>query len=65
MFIILGKLELLYEKIENGAVFQVLGFNGKILNSVNSGVSTFPMTHHSLILPLFFPSLLLLSAGLY
>ncbi|XP_003389315.1 PREDICTED: DNA damage-binding protein 1-like [Amphimedon queenslandica] len=33
-----GKLELLHEKLENGAVFQVLGFNGKILNSVNSGV---------------------------
>ena len=38
-FLILGKLELLHEKLESGAVFQVLGFNGKILNSVNSAVS--------------------------
>lgn len=34
----LGKLELICQKKEAGAVYQVKPFNGKILNSVNSSV---------------------------
>ena len=34
----LGKLELISQKKEAGAVYQVKPFNGKILNSVNSSV---------------------------
>ena len=34
----LGKLELISQKKEPGAVYQVKPFNGKILNSVNSSV---------------------------
>jgi DNA damage-binding protein 1 len=39
-----NKLELLCQKIEEGAVYQVRPFNGKILNSVNSSIYLYKLT---------------------